>query len=137
MWLGTPDWWLSPPPKLIMPANDVGRCCSVLKLCVCALAWLPADFSLMFCVASELWIAEQREAERQTLRDKRREDTWCDRKNLHYTTTMCHKIEFWIHMLVCSFRRHAGTEVNVRLFHTSAVSSQLDTITLSQQVQDN
>ena len=49
--LGTPGRWLLPPPKLIRLTADVGRCCSVVKLCVCALPWLPAVFSLIFCVA--------------------------------------------------------------------------------------
>ena len=46
--LGTPGWWLLPPPKLVRLTADVGRCCSVVKLCVCALPWLPADILRCF-----------------------------------------------------------------------------------------
>ena len=45
IWLGTPDRWLSPPPKPVSLATDGNMCYSVLKLCVYALLWLPAEFS--------------------------------------------------------------------------------------------
>ena len=53
--LGTPGRWLLPPPKPVRLTADVARCCSVVKLCVCALPWLPVDFPLIFWVAAGLW----------------------------------------------------------------------------------